>query len=468
MAVDPTGNIFVVDGKANVVRKMTPSRSVSTIAGLPNSVGGLINGSRSSARFNAPSGIAMDKKGVLYVADAGNAAIRTISASGTVSTLSGGSGLYGSIDGALTKARFEYPFGIAVDANGVLYISDPVSHTVRKLSVGATTVSTLAGTVSPGTLDGNASAARFYGVQGIALASGGTMYVTDGNNHTVRKLTASGGVSTLAGYGRSFGAVDGSGTIARFKNPEGVTAVGGTIFIADRGNHTIRKIGANGMVSTFAGLAGVNGIADGSGRSARFNEPNGLASDAFGNLYVSDAKNHAIRKISPTAQVTTFAGLGGAIGSQNGTGSGARFNEPGGLVIDGSGNIIVADSKNHAIRRISSSGVVSSIAGLAGTSGVSDGTGIAARFNYPQAVAIDSSGSLYVVDGENHIIRMVFPNGEAATIGGMPGVLGSVDGVGSAARFNFPQGIAIDGNGKIYVTDGDNNVIRAGTLSYRP
>lgn len=468
LTVDKAGNVYVVDSKANVVRKIAPDRGVSTLAGSAGAAGGLADGSGGVARFNTPSGIVVDKAGLFYVADAGNAAIRKLTGTGMVSTLSGVAGAFGNIDGSLGAARFSYPFGIAANASGGLYVTDPVSHTVRQIAVAGGTVSTLAGMSSAGTVDGSGSAARFYGVQGIALGTDGILYVTDGNNHTVRKITSTGVVTTLAGRGRSAGAVDGAGGVARFKNPEGIVVVAGTVYVADKSNHVIRKITANGVVSTFAGSSGVKGTSNGIGSAARFNEPQGLVADSLGNLFVTDTKNHTIRKITPSGQVTTLAGLAGTPGNQSGTGSAARFEEPSGLAIEKGGSLIVGDTNNHVIRRVTMGGVVSIVAGVTGVSGYTDGIMGQARFNYPQAVTVDAQGRIFVTDSENHTVRRISTDGEVCTIGGVAGASGSGDGLDGAARFNYPQGIAVDGSGKLYVTDGDNNVIRVGTLMLTP
>ncbi|WP_170845831.1 DUF6443 domain-containing protein, partial [Parapedobacter composti] len=215
-------------------------------------------------------------------------------------------------------------------------------------------------------------------------------------------------------------------------------------------------------VTTFAGSGG-QGYVNGTGTSAVFHYPTGIVCDASGNVYVADARNHAIRKITPSGVVTTLAGSGVA-GSANGTGTAASFNfgYPQGLAIDGSGNIYVTDRSNHRIRKITPSGVVTTVAGS--TAGFANGTGTAARFNLPTDIAVDASGNLYVTDEQNHRIRKITPSGVVTTLAGS-GVQGNVDGVGTSARFNVPQGITIDGSGNVYVGDQLGSRIRRITPS---
>ncbi len=212
--------------------------------------------------------------------------------------------------------------------------------------------------------------------------------------------------------------------------------------------------------STFAGLAGNAGSVDGTGSAARFDFPGGSATDAAGNVYVADRNNHIIRKITPAGVVTTLAGLADVSGSSNGTGSTARFFFPVGVAADATGNVYVADSDNHLIRKITPAGVVTTLAGLAGVAGDSDGTGNAARFNFPQGVAVDSGGNLYVADSGNNIIRKITPAASVTTLAGQSGSSGSDNGIAGAARFNFPVGIAVKGAGTVYVADTNNSTIR--------
>ncbi len=271
--------------------------------------------------------------------------------------------------------------------------------------------------------------------------------------------------TTLAGQA-SIGSADGTGSAARFYYPAGVaTDSSGNVYVADRSNSTIRKITPAGVVTTLAGLAGYQGSADGTGSAARFYYPFGVATDSSGNVYVADGGNDTIRKITPAGVVTTLAGLAGITGSADGTGSAARFYNPAAVATDSSGNVYVADTVNYTIRKITPAGVVTTLAGLAGSYGSADGTGSAARFYYPFGVATDSSGNVYVADTDNHTIREITPAGVVTTLAGLAGSYGSADGAGSAARFHYPYGGATDSSGNVYVADSGNNTIRKGFLT---
>ncbi|MGN4155834.1 NHL repeat-containing protein, partial [Burkholderia gladioli] len=305
-----------------------------------------------------------------------------------------------------------------------------------------------------------ASTARFNYPQGVAVDSSGNIYVVDSNNRTIRKITPAGAVSTLAGVQGVSGYVDGTGANAEFNNPTGIAAdSSGNLYVADTGNNVIRKISPAGVVSTLAGSStGASGSADGTGSAARFNSPRGVTVDGSGNVYVADTLNSTIRKISSTGSVSTVAGTAGSTGSTDSSGASARFNTPQGIAVDSSGNLYVADTGNNTLREVSSTGVVSTLAGN-GIAGSADGSGSAARFNGPTGVAVDSGGYLYVADTYNSAIRKISPAGAVTTLaGGLSS--GAVDGVGTAAKFNYPGSVALDSSGYLYVGDTFNNTIR--------
>ncbi|MEO6741649.1 MAG: HYR domain-containing protein [Chthoniobacteraceae bacterium] len=459
-AVDASGNVYVADSTNHTIRKITPSGAVSTFAGSPG-IAGSTDGTGSAARFNSPYSLAVDSSGNVFVADTANNTIRTITAGGVVSTLAGSAGFSGSTDGTGGGARFNTPYGIAVDSSGTAYVTDTTNSTIRKIT-SAGVVTTLAGSAGAnGTSDGTGSAARFFYPVGLGVDSGGNVYVADDRNCAVRKITAAGVVTTLAGDLGIQGTADGTGSVAKFRFPKGLALdSAANIYVADNGNHTIRKVTPAGVVSTLAGSAGLSGSTDGTGSAARFFSPSGVAADSGGSVYVADTSNNTIRKISPAAAVSTFAGSAPNIGITDGTGSAARFNHPQGVAVDPSGNTYVADESSHTVRKISTAGVVSTLAGNAGQSGNGDGTGNAVRFNFPQAVAVDSAGNVYVADKNNCTIRKITPAGVVSTLAGSAFVPGSADGTGSAARFSFPQGVAVDSAGIVYVADSGNHAIR--------
>jgi sugar lactone lactonase YvrE len=324
----------------------------------------------------------------------------------TFTTIAGKAGTSGSRDGIGSDARFNGPNGIAVDQKGNIYVADNFNNTIRLItSSGA--VSTLAGLAgTSGSNDGLGANARFSSPHRIAVDHSGNLYVTDLNHHTIRKITPAGMVTTLAGQAGRSGSADGAAAVARFYKPMGI-AVGadGNIFVADSGNNTIRKITPAGLVSTVAGQAGVKGNIDGPGLSARFDGVYGIALSARGFLYVTGGENNIIRVINPSRVVGTLAAQPGAAGRPQYATTSAFFYGQTGIAVDGKGNLYVADSGNNTIRQITTTGVVTTIGGLAGTSGSSDGAGANARFNHAWDLALDTQENFYVSDGWNNTIR---------------------------------------------------------------
>jgi len=459
VAVDSAGNVYVADAWNNTIRKVTPGGVVTTLAGLAGNWGST-DGTGSAARFDDPWGVAVDSVGNVYVADYNNCTIRKVTPAGVVTTLAGLAGNWGSADGTGSAARFDGPNDMAVDSAGNVYVADYNNSTIRKVTP-AGMVTTLAGLAGNwGSADGTGSAARFNDPWGVAVDSAGNVYVADTDNDTIRKVTPAGGVTTLAGS-VSYGSADGTGSAARFSYPRGVAVDGaGNLYVADRDNHTVRKVTPLGVVTTLAGLASSPGSADGTGTAARFDNPRGVAVDDAGNVYVADTDNHTIRKVTPAGGVTTLAGQAGSSGSVDGTGTAAQFYYPYGVAVDSAGNVYVADTDNHTIRKVTPAGVVTTLAGLAGSSGSADGTGSAAQFYYPGGVAADSAGNVYVADAWNNTIRKVTPPGVVTTLAGLAGNWGSADGMGSDAQFYYPYGVAVDGADNVYVADTDNHTIR--------
>jgi predicted RNase H-like HicB family nuclease len=313
-------------------------------------------------------------------------------------------------------------------------------------------VSTIAGSGDPDFADGQGTAASFFNPAGVAVDEAGNVYVADQDNNKIRKISPSGLVSTLAGSG-AFGSDDGQGTAASFFNPAGVAVdEAGNVYVADQNNNKIRKISPSGLVSTLAG-SGALGFADGQGIAASFKYPRGLAVDGSGNVYVADSYNHTIRKISPSGLVSTLAGSGNQ-GFADGTATTAMFSYPAGVAVDSYGNVYVADFHNNRIRKISPLGEVSTLAG-SGNEDFADGQGTDASFHYPAGVAVDGSGNVLVADAVNNRIRKISASGMVSTLAGS-GNEDFADGLG----FSDPRGLAVDGSGNVYVADMGNQRIR--------
>jgi sugar lactone lactonase YvrE len=324
--------------------------SVTTLTGQPL-VSGASNGPVATALFNDPAALVADAAGNLFVADSRNHLIRKVSTNGIVSTFAGQVGTPGSSDGSGAAARFDTPSGIALAPNGDLYVSDTGNHTIRRITP-ARAVTTFAGMAGQsGFTNGAGTAARFNSPLGLAVASDRTLFVADSGNHLVRAITPNRTVTTLAGRAETWGTEDGAGGSARFNGPLGVAInLDGDIFVSDSNNHTIRRIARAGVVTTWAGIAGVDGTTDGERLAATFSKPAELAFDKHGNLFVADSFNHLIRKISREGKVSTVTGAAGAEGSVDGSNGHARLFNPYGLTIGPDGSLIVSDTYNELIR----------------------------------------------------------------------------------------------------------------------
>jgi sugar lactone lactonase YvrE len=461
-AVDRDGNIYVADKANHTIRKITPAGTTTTFAGLAGSPGST-NGTGAAARFRSPSAVAVDGTGNVYVADTGNQLIRKITPEGKVTKLAGRAGVSGANDGLGNAARFNFPRGIAVDAAGNVFVGDTGNNTIRKVTP-AGQVTTLAGSAgNSGRSDGSGSAARFDFPQGVAVDSLGILYVADTTNNTIRKITPAGAVTTLAGKPGAAGSADGYGGNARFNGPSGVAFRGTNLYVADTYSSTIRVVFTNGQVTTLAGLAGLQGQADGPAYAATFNNPRGVAVDAEAGLYIVDTLNNAIRKLAPSwtnGSVTTLAGPVGSVGSADGPGAAARFHRPAGVALDNAGTLYVADSLNNTIRKVAPDGRVTTLAGRAGVAGSFNGTNDTALFDNPRGVTVTPAGDVIVADTANQVIRKISPLGVVTNLAGQTDKGGGDDGALNKAQFYFPGDVAADATGEIFVADTRNSTIR--------
>lgn len=311
-------------------------------------------------------------------------------------------------------------------------------------------VTYVAGNTLSGYADGNGTAAMFYMPHGLTVGGDGNIYVADQNN-CIRRVTPQGEVTTFAGS-TAAAFTEGNGGAARFNRPTDVRydPLSGNLYVADYFNYAIRKITSQGVVSTLAGGAG-SGFQDGTGTHARFNYCGSIAIDSQGNLFATEVNNNAVRKITPAGVVTTFAGNGSA-GHVDGNGAQAKFNGPFGIACDRQDNLYIADWGGFCIRKVTPQGQVSTLAGTYGSAGYVDGTGTAALFMGPHGVAVDAYGNLFVTDYFSHTIRKITPSGVVTTLAGN-GTGGYQDGTGKAATLGGSRYPAIDANGVLYITD---------------
>ncbi len=456
---------------------------------------GYVDGPGTEAQFRSPGGLALDGSGNVYVADTDNQSIRKIAPDGTVSTLAGDGG-YGFVDGPGTVAQFASPTGLAVDGSGNVYVADNENHRIRKIAPDGT-VSTLAGDGQEGYMDGPGQAAQFSYPRGVAVDGSGNVYVADSGNNRIRKITPDGTVSTLAGDGNN-GFVDGPGATAQFSYLAAVAVdASGTVYAADSGEDIgtrIRRIASDGTVSTLAGGASGRYYPDGRGDAARFeaaaavavggsgkvyvadrsrvrlisnavppvstllarddsHRPSSLTRDSSGNLY--GASNSQIIKLAPDGTVSVLAGSADT-GYADGPGATAQFSSPHGVAVDGAGNVYVADTSNRRIRKVTPDGTVSTVAGD-GTRGFLDGPAATAQFDSPVGVAVDGQGTVFVADESR--IRKITPDGMVSTLAGS-GIFGYQEGPGATAQFASPEGVSVDAGGNVYVADRNNSRIR--------
>jgi sugar lactone lactonase YvrE len=451
VGVDASGNVYVSDTLHHQIKKISWTNGVKTVTPIAGAVTtGLPNVSPTpgtAAFFNTPTSLAVDRAGTVYVADDLNHMIRVITADGIITTI--------------PASGFVSMSGIAVDSSGNIYVSDSYNRLVQKISFasGRAASSSPKGVVTTfvgkqgayGLVNGTGTQAQFAGPIGVALDLYGNLYVGDQWNDAIRKVTSSGVVSTVISSSDSSAvnasyihaptgvAVDASGHVYMINNDD----VGGQQKIID--------------ISLSASPVSALGLTHGPGWITGY----GVAVDILGLVYIADYNQCVIYKVSPSAS-TVLAGSQGDCAWQDGQGNSAKFSTLFGIAVDLWGNVYVADYGNNVIRKVTSAGVVTTLAGIPSSYGFVNGVGASAKFNMPYAVAVDTQGYVYVADTGNNAIRMITPGGVVTTLAG--GTSGYANGTGTAARFNNPQGIAVDSAGNIYVSDTGNHVIRKITL----
>lgn len=470
VAVSTAGTAYVVDFNNHAIRQIDAGGNTTTLAGGPDR--GYVDATGAAARFLFPRSIVRDATGNLFVLDTGNSAIRRVTPAGVVTTLAGSPNNRAVVDGIGTAAGFFIPTAMAIDAAGNLYVAD--NGTIRRVTPFGV-VTTIAGVSSDvRVVDGPPGTARFSDIEGMAIAADGTIFVSEGPHMVVRQLAVTGVVTTLAGTLDAIGSADGTGAAARFNHPAGIAVdpATGNLLVADTDNHTIRLVTRAGTVLTLIGAPPPYGANDGLGTAARFSTIPDLALDAAGNVLVADPNNYAIRRLDAAGNVQTIAGVLGSRGTQDGPAGTGRMVGPQAIAADTAGNIYFADdvisfchpqpslceAYSSAIRRVDAAGTITTVAGAINSSGDADGTGAAARFRLASDIAIDASGNLYVSDLASNTIRRVTPAGVVTTVAGSARNAGYVDGTGSAARFLGPRGLVIDRDGNLLIADGGSMI----------
>ncbi|SPF53066.1 NHL repeat containing protein (modular protein) [Candidatus Sulfopaludibacter sp. SbA4] len=423
VAVDTAGNLYIMDGAAALIRKVS---------------GGIIT---RFAQVSSPNAIAVDTAGNVYVADNLHNVIIELGAGGVTTVAGNGSRGSSGDGGQATNAQVSFPTGLAVDGAGNLYIADSNTGRIRKVSGGI--ITTVAGSgASDYSGDGGQAANAGMNPADVAVDSAGNLYIADGSNQRVRKV-AGGVISTAAGGGTNYAGDGGPATSARLSTPQGVAAdAAGNYYIVDTGNHRIRKV-TGGIIGTVAG----NGIAGYSGDgipalSAQLNQPSRAALDSAGNLYIADTNNHRVRKVAG-GTISTVAGNGTpGFSGDGGQAIDAALNYPSGVAVDGAGNLYIADSGNNRVRQVSG-GAISTLAGN-GTGG-DNGPAVNASLSNPTDIAVDADGNLYIAETGRRAVRKI-SGGIITTAVPPPDPL--------TPSVGAPVGLAIDAAGRLYVSDG--------------
>ncbi len=411
--VDTAGNIYIADLDDNRVRIVTQSTGrITTLAGTgPLGFTG-DGGAANAAQINTPTSIAIDAAGNLTFVDLYNSRVRAVSSSGTINTVAGnGSTYYSGDGGAAQNALMNGPAAVAVSSSGV-YIADTSNQRIRQINL-AGTISTIAGNGTSGFAgdNGPAASAQVSFPSALAVDASGFVYIADTGNQRVRKIV-NGTITTIAGNGSSGYTGDGAAaTSATLNSPSGLVVDGaGNVYISDYGNNAVRKVSAAGVITTVAGSGSQGYSGDGfAATSAQLNGPLGLALDASGNLYIADSLNHVVRIVSPSGTIATFAGTGG-LGNlgDGGLAVNALLSTPTGLAVDLLGNLYISDSGVSGVRVVTAAGSITTIAGN-GTSGYSGdgGPGNKAQFKSIAGIATDVQGDIYVADRGNNAIRLL-------------------------------------------------------------
>ena len=478
VAVDAAGNLYIADGNNNRIRKVNVTTGIiTTVAGNGNQGYSGDGGAATSAQLAIAyqSGLAVDAAGNLYIADCDNNRIRKVNAAtGIITTVAGnGTQGYSGDGGAATSAQLDWPWGVAVDASGNIYIADEVNNRIRKVDATTGIISTVAGNGTWGYSGdgGAATSAKMNGPTGVAVNAAGSLFIVDHGSSIIRKVDATTGIiTTVAGDTNGYFWGDGiAATSSKLDSPYGVAIdATGNIYIADEGNNRIRKVtAATGIISTVAGngTQGYSGDGD-AATSAEMNRPGGVTLDAAGNLYIADIGNNRIRKVDAASGIiTTVAGNGTQGYSGDGdAATSAQLNWPSGVAVDTTGNIYIADNANKRIRKVdAATAVINTVAGN-GTYGYSGDGGPAtlAQLNFPYGIAVNAAGDLYIADRQNNRIRKVdAATGTITTIAGnnFGGYWGDV-GAATSISLNYPSSVALDAAGNLFIADEGNNRIR--------
>ena len=473
VAVDNAGNLYIAAEGQHRIFRLDASGQLTVVAGNGSIGFSGDQGLATSATLAFPAGVAVDTTGNLFIADKRNHRIRRVdAASGRIATVAGNGSIGFSGDGGpATSASLTFPIGVGVDTAGNLFIADLGNHRIRRVDAASGRIATVAGNGSIGFSGdgGPATSASLRKPTGVAMDSAGNLFVADFGNHRICRVDAATGlINSVAGNGTfGFSGDGGPATSASLRNPTGVVMdSAGNLFVADFGNHRIRRVdAASGRIATVAGNGSIGFSGDGGpATSASLRNPTGVVIDSAGNLFVADFGNHRIRRVDAASGfITTVAGGGSVVGDGGPAASGSLIN-PIGLGVDATDNLFIADEGNHRIRRVdAASGFITTVAGN-GTRGFSGdgGPATSASLRNPTGVAIDTAGNLFIADERNHRIRRVdAASGRIATVAGNGSIGFSGDGgPATSASLRNPTGVAIDTAGDLFIAERFDHRIR--------
>jgi DNA-binding beta-propeller fold protein YncE len=467
VAVDSTtGDIYIADTNNSEVEKVTAATgALSIIAGDGTSGTPTPGGPATSSKLSFPGGVAVDGSGNVYIADTTNQVVEQVSsATGDLSIIAGtGTAGTPTPGGPATSSALDNPFAVAVDGSGNVFIADFTNNVVEEVTSGAPgTLSIIAGTGTAGTpTPGPATSSPLSSPAGVAVDGSGNVYIADRGNQVTEKVTsgAPGTLSIIAGTPGTAGSpTPGTATSSNLDDPTqvAVDSSGTSVYVADGTVGIVAKI-ASGNLSVAAGLIDYGSPTPGPGTSSALKTPSGTAADASGNVYIADASNNVVEKLTPGGTLSIFAGSPIHIGLPTpGPATSSNLDHPEGVAVDSAGNVYIADTTNSLIDKVTPSGTLSIFAGKRGSIGApTPGPATSSDLNHPGGVAVDGSGNVYIADTTNNVVEKVTPSGTLSIL------------VGSG--LSSPEGVAADGSGNVYVADTGNNKVEkmtaGGTLS---
>jgi uncharacterized protein (TIGR03437 family) len=460
LAIDSGGNVFIADTYNSAIRKVTTDGKIARVAGT--GVRGTASGSGPAltTQLYYPTSVAVDNSGDIFIADTSNNWVQVVTPDGTMSRYAGAASSSFSVFGGgdptvATSATLSNPTSVAVDRSGNVYIAEYGYARIYRVTP-AGKIASYAGTGTAGSV-GDGGLARFaeINVVGIAVDANGDLLIADGVNNRVRLVAAADGVIQTVG-GNGLGAL----------MPQGLAASGDAVYFSDASSHVVRRLDlGTGKVSVFAGTgeaayAGDDGLAT----NAYLNTPEGLALDSSGNLYIADSGNHVVRRVGKDGTIITFAGKNSA--ATSGDGSPAKFaeiNQPFGVAVDGSGNVYISERSGHVVRKVGTDGMISTVAGTgtAGAPSAETGNALSQKLKYPQGLAAESSGAILIADTNNSRVRRLSPDGTIATVAGTGIGMSTGDGgPATSAGLRVPSAVSEDAAGNIYIADPDAQNIR--------